>query len=99
MSWDLRTDEQTAEDVRSYPVIDEEVSRTGRTLSVIGFVCAVISLLWLPVLFGAAAVVCGLVGWRSGDRLGMWAAVAGVVAAAAGLAIAAATVNNAKIGY
>jgi hypothetical protein len=99
MSWDLRTEETRTTTRAQQPLIEETYSRTGRTLSIVGFVCAVISLMVLPLLFGAAAVVCGLVGWWSGDRLGMWAAIAGVVCAVAGYYAANVVVNNSKIGY
>ena len=100
MSRDLdTTPTTTTRSTYDGPVVEETTSRTGRTLTIVGFVCAALALFVLPVLFGAAAIVCGIVGWRSGDRLGVWAAVAGVVGLLGGLAIAAAVVNNAKIGY
>lgn len=61
----------------------------GRTLTIIGFVCAALALFVLPIVFGPAAIVLGIIGWRQGDRLGIWAAVAGAVALIAGLVIAA----------
>lgn len=61
----------------------------GRTLTIIGFVCAALALFILPIVFGPAAIVLGIVGWRQGDSLGVWAAVAGAVALVAGLVIAA----------
>lgn len=98
MSHDLETDEMTT-GTASYPVIEEPVSRTGRTLTVIGFVCAVLALMVLPVLFGAAAVAFGAVGWWSGDRWGKWAVLAGVVCAVAGVAASHVAVNNSRTGY
>ncbi|HEU0130204.1 MAG TPA: hypothetical protein VFQ85_04340 [Mycobacteriales bacterium] len=68
----------------------------GRTLSIVGFVCAALSLLFLPIVFGPAAIICGIVAWRKGDRLGVWAAVAGVVCMIAGMAIGVAVLNNAR---
>jgi hypothetical protein len=100
MSRDLdTTPTTTTRSTYDGPVVEETTSRTGRTLTIVGFVCAALALFVLPVLLGAAAIVCGIVGWRSGDRLGVWAAVAGVLGMLGGLAIAAAVVNNAKIGY
>jgi len=94
---DLRTTPERLN--TTHPVIDEPVSRTGRTLSIVGFVCAALALFVLPIVFGPAAIICGIVGWRSGDRLGVWAAVAGVLGMIGGIALAAAVVNNAKVGY
>jgi hypothetical protein len=93
---DLRTTPERLN--TTHPVIDEPVSRTGRTLSVVGFVCAALALFVLPVVLGPAAIICGIVGWRSGDRLGMWAAAAGLVCMLGGLAIASAVVNNSHVG-
>lgn len=39
----------------------------GRVYSVVGLVCAIISLLFLPVLFGPAAIVLGVVARKKGD--------------------------------
>jgi hypothetical protein len=97
MSWDLDTPTTDTTTTTPGPVI-EETSRTGRTLTIIGFVCAVLALMLLPVLFGIAAVVCGAVGRWSGDRLGTWAIVAGVLCMLGGLAIANAAVNNGRVG-
>ena len=59
----------------------------GRTLSIIGFVCAALAVFFLPIVFGPAAIVLGIVGYAKGDRLGMWAAIAGVVGLVAGIAL------------
>jgi hypothetical protein len=68
-------------------------SGTGRTLSIVGFVCAALSLLFLPIVFGPAAIVLGIVGYRKGDRLGMWAAIAGLVCMIAGMALGVAVLH------
>ena len=76
-------------DLRTNPHTTGTMTTTGtatggaRTMTIIGFVCAAISLLFLPIVFGPAAIVLGIVAYKKGDRLGMWAAVAG----AAGLVI------------
>ncbi|NJP88608.1 hypothetical protein HCN51_03900 [Nonomuraea sp. FMUSA5-5] len=44
--------------------------------SVIGFVCGAVAVLYLPVLFGLAGVVLGVVGHVRGEPLGRWAAIA-----------------------
>ena len=53
---------------------------SARTMTIVGFVCAAIALFILPVPLGIAAVVLGIIAYTKGDRLGMWAAVAGVAA-------------------
>ncbi|GAA2207539.1 hypothetical protein GCM10009850_029970 [Nonomuraea monospora] len=45
--------------------------------SVIGLVCGAVAVLYLPVLFGLAGVVLGVVGHARGEPLGRWAAIAG----------------------
>ncbi|MFB4262626.1 hypothetical protein [Nonomuraea sp. GTA35] len=56
------------------------VPRAPRVLdqvpSVIGFVCGAVAVLYLPVLFGLAGVVLGVVGHARGEPLGRWAAIA-----------------------
>ncbi|UBU09119.1 hypothetical protein [Nonomuraea gerenzanensis] len=44
--------------------------------SVIGLVCGAVAVLYLPVLFGLAGVVLGVVGHARGEPLGRWAAIA-----------------------
>jgi hypothetical protein len=72
---------------------------TGRTLSIVGFVCAALSLLFLPIVFGPAAIVLGIVGYRKGDRLGMWAAIAGLVCMIAGMALGVAVLHARSSKY
>ncbi|TDC86391.1 hypothetical protein E1292_47990 [Nonomuraea deserti] len=45
-------------------------------LSIIGFVCAAVAVLFIPILFGLAGIVLGIVGHTRGEPLGKWAAVA-----------------------
>ncbi|GAA3710422.1 hypothetical protein GCM10022224_089950 [Nonomuraea antimicrobica] len=56
------------------PVLEPRVSR--QILSIAGIVCAVVAVLFLPVLFGLAGVVLGIVGHTRGEPLGRWAAIA-----------------------
>ena len=78
-------------DLRTTPRTDTGVTTTtdnsARTMTIIGFVCAIVAILFLPILFGPAAIVLGIVAYRKGDRLGMWAAIAGAVCMIAGFAI------------
>jgi hypothetical protein len=49
---------------------------TDQVLSIVGFVCAAVAVLFSPVLFGLAGIVLGIVGHTKGEPLGRWAAVA-----------------------
>jgi hypothetical protein len=49
---------------------------SDQVLSIIGFACAVVATLFVPVLFGLAGIVLGIVGHTRGEPLGKWAAVA-----------------------
>ena len=39
----------------------------GRTFSIIGLICAIISLLFFPILFGPAAIILGVIARKKGD--------------------------------
>jgi len=64
---------------------------TARTpfavFSVVGFVCAAVTLVSCIWPLGLIGVVLGVIGHRRGERLGKWAALASVAAAAVGLVI------------
>lgn len=68
----------------------------GRTMSIVGFVCAALALFFVPIVFGPAAIVLGILAYRKGDRLGVWAAVAGVVGLVGGIALGAWVMSNAN---
>ena len=55
----------------------------SNTLSIIGIVCGVIALLFIPPLFGIAGVVLGVVARSKGERLGTIA----IIVAAIGLVV------------
>ncbi|MET8870866.1 hypothetical protein [Nocardia sp. NPDC004604] len=57
----------------------------SQTLSIIGFVCAGISLLFCPYLFGPMGIVLGIIGHRKGESLGKWAAIASAISLVVGL--------------
>ncbi|WP_219508098.1 hypothetical protein [Nonomuraea ceibae] len=61
--------------------------RTTQVLSIAGFGCAAVALVFVPILFGPAGIVLGLVGHSRGERLGRWAAVTAAVATAAGMVL------------
>ncbi|WP_345493289.1 hypothetical protein [Nocardia callitridis] len=50
--------------------------QSGKVYSILGFVCAVIAILFCPILFGPAGIILGVVGHNNGEPLGKWAAIA-----------------------
>ncbi|WP_280462796.1 hypothetical protein [Nocardia carnea] len=67
----------------------QEPERSGpQVLSIIGFVCAAVSLLFCPLLFGIAGIVLGVVGHIRGESLGKWAAIAAGVCLIIGMVLA-----------
>jgi hypothetical protein len=71
-------------------------STTGaRVCTILGFVFAVVAILFLPPLFGLAALVLGVIGGALGDRpLGWYAAGAGVIGAVIGMVLAYAMIQH-----
>lgn len=62
----------------------------GRVFSIIGAVCGVVALLFLPILFGPAGIALGFVGHAKGDRpLGMIVGIGSIVTMIAGFIIGA----------
>ncbi|WP_433518575.1 hypothetical protein ACQP2T_25640 [Nonomuraea sp. CA-143628] len=66
----------------------------GQLLSIIAFVCAAISLLFIPILFGLAGIGLGIAGHTRGETLGKWAAVTSGVAMILGMVIGYIVVAN-----
>ncbi|WP_327092041.1 hypothetical protein OIE66_15830 [Nonomuraea sp. NBC_01738] len=63
-------------------------ARSGaQVLSIIGFVCAAIALVFIPILFGIAGIVLGVVGHTRGEPLGKWTAVTSGVTMILGMVI------------
>ena len=46
-----------------------QASSSGRVLSILGFVFGAISILFLPILFGPAGIICAGIAWSKGDKL------------------------------
>ncbi|SEM25407.1 DUF308 domain-containing protein [Nonomuraea pusilla] len=70
-----------------YPV---QAGRSGaQVLSIIGFVCAAVSVLFIPILFGLAGIVLGIVGHTRGESLGKWAAIASGICMVLGMVLGA----------
>ena len=73
-------------------------SITGaRVCTIIAFVFAAVAVLFVPVVFGLAALVLGLIGGFLGDRpLGWYAAAAGVAGGVIGVILGAIVLNAAS---
>lgn len=57
------------------PYTTPQRSSGSQVFSIIGFVCAVIAVLFCPILFGPAGIVLGIIGHNKGEPLGKWAAI------------------------
>ncbi|WP_330250338.1 hypothetical protein OG874_29380 [Nocardia sp. NBC_00565] len=72
--------------------------RSGtQTLSIIAFVCAGISLLFCPYLFGPAGIILGLIAHNKGESLGKWAAIVSALTLIIGLILAYAVFSGSMI--
>ena len=80
------------------PVVTTRAAATGTArsnlFSIIAFVCAGISVLLFPVIFGPAGLILGAIGWTKKEA---WAPIA--IAAAAGGMIAGIVLAVAVSGY
>jgi hypothetical protein len=56
-------------------------------LSIVAFVLAAISLLFIPILFGAGSIICAALAMRRGERLAKVALVLGIVGTVLGIVI------------
>lgn len=54
-----------------------------------------VAVFFLPIVFGPIGAVLGFVGNAKGDRAGLWVGLAAIVATFAGMALAAAVMDNA----
>lgn len=62
---------------------------TARTLTVLAFVFGAVSILFLPIIFGPAAIVCGAIAWSKGDPLARYALPFAIVAMILGFVLGA----------
>lgn len=70
-------------------------SGAARVCTILGFVFAVLAILFLPPLFGLAGIALGVVGAVLGDKpLGWYAAGASLVGMILGMLIGAALMNS-----
>ncbi|OLB65090.1 MAG: hypothetical protein AUI10_08345 [Actinobacteria bacterium 13_2_20CM_2_72_6] len=68
---------------------------SARVCTILGFVFAVVAILFLPPLFGLAGLVLGAIGGALGDRpLGWYAAGASVIGAVIGMVLAYALLHH-----
>lgn len=72
-----------------YAPPETKSTNDGRVYVIIGFVCAAVALVFLPIVFGPAAIVLGYVGKKKGDELGKWAMIAGAVGLVVGMIVGA----------
>lgn len=84
-------DERTREGQWSQPPpYPQPPQRQGaQVLSIIGFVCAAVAVLFIPILFGLAGIVLGIVGHTRGEPLGRWSAIAAGVCMVVGMVLGA----------
>ncbi|MEV4396811.1 hypothetical protein [Nonomuraea sp. NPDC049607] len=61
----------------------------AQILSIIGFVSAAVAVLFIPILFGLAGIVLGIVGHTRGEPLGKWAAIAAAACMIVGMVLGA----------
>jgi hypothetical protein len=77
----------------SYPS-QQRAPRAGSSGLFIGsIICSVVALLFLPIVFGPVGAVLGFVDYGRGDKKGLWAGIAGIVATAIGMALGYAVYN------
>lgn len=66
-----------------------QASSSGRVLSILGFVFGAIAVLFVPILFGPAGIVCAGIATAKGDRLGKPALVVAIVGMIVGFVLGA----------
>ncbi len=66
----------------------------GRTLSIVGFVLAGISVFVAPIILGPIAAILGWIAMSKGDPLGRWALAAGIAGTIIGFALGAALIMS-----
>ncbi len=76
----------------------ETVAHPGVTQGIIGIVCAVISLLFFPPVFGLAGIILGILSMRKGERaLGITAVVLSAIFMIVGMIFAFYVVTNPEL--
>ena len=78
------------QDVRDYPAPSGTVTKTaGRKFTIVGVVCAVVALVFLPIIFGPVGAVFGFIGYSKGDKAGLWVGIGAILATFVGMLIGA----------
>ncbi len=70
----------------------------ARVWTIAGAVSAVVALLFLPIILGPLGAIFGFVGYKRGDRAGLWVGIFGIVATIVGMLIGALVYNQATSG-
>lgn len=70
-----------------------QASSSGRVLSILGFVFGVVAILFVPILFGPAGIVCAGIGIAKGDRLGKPALAVAIIGMILGFILGAVVYN------
>ena len=76
------------------PPYPQPQAQSTPVLSIIGFICAAVALLFIPILFGIAGIVLGIVGHTRGESLGKWAAIASAVTMVGGMLLGILVVSS-----
>lgn len=66
----------------------------GRIYTILAFVFGVVAILFIPILFGIAAIILAVIGMRKGDPLARWALAVAIIGTIAGMAIGAAVMSS-----
>lgn len=64
------------------------VSSAARVCSILAIVFGVVAVVFFPIIFGVAAIVLGLIGYRGDQRLGRTALIVAVAGTVLGLLLA-----------
>jgi hypothetical protein len=70
-----------------------KAEQRGRPYTIVGAICAAVALFLLPIVFGPVGAVFGFVGYGRGDRKGLWAGIAAIVATFLGFLLAAMVIH------
>ncbi len=62
---------------------------TARVCTILAFVFGAVSILFIPILFGPAAIILAAVGWKKGDPLARYALPFAIVAMILGFVLGA----------
>ncbi|TMR91579.1 hypothetical protein [Nonomuraea basaltis] len=84
---DARDDHWTQPSPLPRPPYRQQAS--DQVLSIVGLACAVVAVLFSPVLFGLAGIVLGIAGHTRDQPLGKWAAVSAGVGMIIGTVLSA----------